>query len=181
MPSRYTLAMLTHENDVLFHLAQLAQRHALTRAKRRLARQSRKKRLAGNQLSQAPFASELPTLSVKQQIGNFYEDKALQLLLSNGYALLSRQLRCKFGEIDLVMRDDSSLVFVEVRRRESPAFGGSAASITHRKQSRLVKAARWHLQTLVNTYFEGKSPPCRFDVVTFEAERICWMRNTITM
>ena len=76
------------------------------------------------------------------------------------------------GEIDLVLSEPASgtLVFVEVRRRASGSHGGAGASITATKQRRIVFAARHYLARLAS------APPCRFDVVLVEGERIDWLR-----
>jgi putative endonuclease len=76
------------------------------------------------------------------------------------------------GEIDLVLWDrDGTLVFVEVRKRASRAFGGALGSITAAKQRRIVFAARHYLLRLQS------QPPCRFDVVCMEeGGGIQWMR-----
>ena len=76
------------------------------------------------------------------------------------------------GEIDLVLWDrDGTLVFVEVRKRASRAFGGALGSITGAKQRRIVFAARHYLLRL------HSQPPCRFDVVCMEeGGGIQWMR-----
>ncbi|MFZ1833979.1 MAG: YraN family protein [Pseudomonadales bacterium] len=74
--------------------------------------------------------------------------------------LLQRNFRCRFGEIDLIMRDGNVLVFVEVRHRSSARFGSAAESVTYRKLQRLLAAARIYL---------GRHPelgdcPMRFDL-----------------
>lgn len=93
--------------------------------------------------------------------GRAAEDAALRFLESRGFTLLRRNYRCRLGEIDLVMRDGASLVFVEVRARNSDAFGGAAASVGHAKQRRLAAAARHFLMT-----HPGEARrPARFDVV----------------
>jgi len=74
------------------------------------------------------------------------------------------------GEIDLVMRDNGTLVFVEVRKRASRGFGGAAASVGGVKQRRIVFAARHYLMRL------REPPPCRFDVVGVEGDRIEWLK-----
>lgn len=85
--------------------------------------------------------------------------------------LLQRNYRCRFGEIDLIMRDGDTLVFVEVRSRAHAGFGGAAASIDAAKQARLVRAARHYLATL------ARVPDCRFDAVLFDAAgRPEWIR-----
>lgn len=93
--------------------------------------------------------------------GQAAEDAALRFLESQGCTLLRRNYRCRRGEIDLVMRDRGSLVFVEVRARSSDAYGGAAASVGRSKQRRLVAAARHFLMT----HPREARLPARFDVV----------------
>jgi putative endonuclease len=69
------------------------------------------------------------------------------------------------------MRDrDGTLVFVEVRARRDARFGGAAASIGAAKRQRLVFAASHFLRRLATV------PPCRFDVVAVDGDRIEWLR-----
>jgi putative endonuclease len=98
---------------------------------------------------------------MNQARGRAAEEAALRFLESRGCALVERNYRCRLGEIDLVMRDGGSLVFVEVRARDSDAFGGAAASIGFRKQRRLAAAARHFLMT----HPGAAELPARFDVV----------------
>jgi putative endonuclease len=82
---------------------------------------------------------------------------------------------CRFGEIDLVMFDGSTLVFVEVKLRSSNQFGGAAASITPQKQQKLILTAQHYLQTknLGNV-------ACRFDAILLnktDLKHIEWIRN----
>jgi putative endonuclease len=105
--------------------------------------------------------------------GDAAEDRALAHLRRAGLRLVARNYRTPGrggGEIDLVMRDGGTLVFVEVRRRASIRFGGAAASIGFTKQRRIVFAARHFLLRL------PAPPPCRFDVVTVEGDHIGWLR-----
>jgi putative endonuclease len=87
------------------------------------------------------------------------EEFAARYLLRHGLTLLERNYRCRFGEIDLIMRDARTLVFVEVRLRRNADFGGAAASITTGKQAKLIKAAQHYLA------HSGKDQLCRFDAV----------------
>lgn len=105
----------------------------------------------------------------KQVSGAAGEDKALQHLEARGLTLVQRNFRCKGGEIDLIMRERTTLVFVEVRKRSDARFGGAAASVTSHKQARLVLAAQYFLQRY------REPPACRFDVVAIDAERIDWL------
>lgn len=93
--------------------------------------------------------------------GRAAEDEALRFLQQKGFTLVRRNYRCRLGEIDLVMRDGPSLVFVEVRARESERFGGAAASVGPAKQRRLVAAARHFLMA----HPRAAALPARFDVV----------------
>ncbi|WP_292937228.1 YraN family protein [Noviherbaspirillum sp.] len=111
--------------------------------------------------------------TVKQISGDAAEDRALQFLQQRGLTLQERNFRCKGGEIDLIMHDRDALVFVEVRKRTDARFGGAAASVTARKQARLIIAAQVFLQGY-------KMPPaCRFDVIAIDGEQIDWLKNAI--
>jgi putative endonuclease len=102
------------------------------------------------------------------------EDDALAYLVERGLVLLERNFRCKAGEIDLVMRDGQTLVFVEVRKRTPNAYGDAAASITPAKQRRLIIAAQLYLQRY-------RSPPaCRFDVIAIDGGKITWLKDAIS-
>src|SRR5512132_3035254 len=92
------------------------------------------------------------------------EQQALGFLLCHGLKLEQRNYACRLGEIDLILLDGKTLVFVEVRMRRSRAFGGAAESITRRKRTRVIAAARH--------YLAGKqpTPACRFDAVLIEAD-----------
>jgi len=98
---------------------------------------------------------------VNQARGRAAEEAALGFLQSRGLTLLARNHRCRLGEIDLVMRDGDSLVFVEVRAREGSSHGGAAASIGPAKQRRIAAAARHFLMT----HPRAAELPARFDVV----------------
>jgi putative endonuclease len=87
------------------------------------------------------------------------EELAARYLARHGLTLLERNYRCRFGEIDLIMRDARTLVFVEVRLRQRADFGGAAASITAAKQAKLIKTARHYLA------HRAKDEPCRFDAL----------------
>ena len=108
--------------------------------------------------------------------GSAAEAAAADFLTRRGLALLQSNYRCRLGEIDLVLRDGPTIVFVEVRLRTNRSFGGAAESIDARKRSRIVAAARH--------YLAGKPEmPCRFDVVLLERlapPAIEWIRDAFT-
>ncbi|MBK9674411.1 MAG: YraN family protein [Betaproteobacteria bacterium] len=91
-------------------------------------------------------------------------------------SIVERNYRRRCGELDLVARDGSTLVFVEVRLRRGRAFGGAAESITAAKRARLTRAAGLYLAGLRDT------PCCRFDAVlldALDADRIEWLQDVI--
>lgn len=94
-------------------------------------------------------------------LGKEAEEFAAQMLMDQGLILIEQNVYFRVGELDLVMKDNDSLVFVEVRRRRNNLFGGALGSITATKQKRLTKAALAYLQR--NNLMD--KVPCRFDLV----------------
>ncbi|RZL33076.1 MAG: YraN family protein [Rubrivivax sp.] len=110
--------------------------------------------------------------------GDAAEDAALAHLQRAGLRLLERNYRVaagpsrRAGEVDLIMLDrDGTLVFVEVRARADDSHGGAAASVTLRKQQRLIYAAQHYLQR------HASPPPCRFDVVAIDGDQLTWLQG----
>lgn len=113
-------------------------------------------------------------MSSPENKGRAAEQRAADFLQRQKLTLLERNYRCRFGEIDLIMREDDTVVFVEVRMRSSDQFGGAAASITTAKQLRLIRTARHYLAERHDNF------PCRFDAILVSGERndeIEWIRN----
>ena len=77
-----------------------------------------------------------------------------------GYAILARRYRTRYGEIDIVARDGATLVFVEVKARASAEFGPPAEAVTPRKQRTISLMASEYLLR-----HQASRCPCRFDVV----------------
>jgi putative endonuclease len=108
------------------------------------------------------------------RVGQAAEELACSFLKQQGLALVERNWRCKAGELDLIMRDGGTWVFVEVRKRASAAFGGAAASITWDKRRKLQHAAALYLS------MRRIDAPCRFDAVLFEGVAPPrWVKNII--
>jgi putative endonuclease len=116
-----------------------------------------------------------PTPANTSAAGTRWERHALAYLQEQGLTLLAANFRCPGGEIDLVMREGATLVFVEVRQRSSASHGGAAASVTIHKQRRLLRAAGAWLAR----YRDGAAPPCRIDVVAVDGETITWLRDAV--
>jgi putative endonuclease len=91
------------------------------------------------------------------------EKQALLFLEQQGLTLVCQNYYCQLGEIDLIMIDDDTLVFIEVRYRKNSQFGGALASITPTKQKKIIKTARYYL-----TQYDDE-PYCRFDAVAIES------------
>jgi putative endonuclease len=93
------------------------------------------------------------------------ESAAQQYLERRGLSLITGNFRTRAGEIDLVMRHNSTLVFVEVRQRTNARYGGAAASVTPVKQQRIRRTALMFLQQ--NPCY--RDMPCRFDVIAYSS------------
>lgn len=110
--------------------------------------------------------------------GRQAEELAAVFLAQQGLHLLKRNHRCRGGEIDLICRDGQVIVFVEVRLRRNSAYGGAAASITARKQARIILAARHYLALQ-----QGSNAYCRFDCILLDAlsaQHIEWIRDAFS-
>ncbi|MFM2058850.1 MAG: hypothetical protein RLY71_3235 [Pseudomonadota bacterium] len=125
--------------------------------------------------TQAAAAGDTAPATTKAR-GDAAETRALSHLQQHGLRLVARNYRVAGGphargaEVDLILRDrDGTLVFVEVRSRADAVHGGAAASITHGKRQRIIRAARHYLLRL------AELPPCRFDVVAIDGEQLTWL------
>lgn len=101
------------------------------------------------------------------------EKLAETFLTEKGLKLIARNYHCKYGEIDLIMQDVNTVVFVEVRLRTNAKFGSAAMSITSHKQHKLIAAAQHYLINKSNL-------PCRFDAILMhktDLASIEWVRN----
>ncbi len=107
------------------------------------------------------------------KLGALAEDAAADFLTGRGLRLLARNYHCRFGEIDLIMTQGHTLVFVEVRYRRSKSFGGAVESITAAKREKLLRAARHYLAAL------KEFPACRFDAVLLsgDTKELEWIQN----
>ncbi len=107
-----------------------------------------------------------------QAIGHAKEQQARAYLEAQGLQQIVNNYRCRFGEIDLIMREGDTLVFVEVRFRSSDRFGTSAETVGLRKQRRLIAAAEHYLQR------HPSCMRCRFDVLALgPGEQMQWIQN----
>ena len=110
------------------------------------------------------------------KIGAKYEQLACEYLKQQGLQHKQSNYRCKMGEIDLVMLDGDTIVFVEVKYRKTAQFGHSAEMVSKAKLIRLAKTIKHYLQ---QHQLNEAISPVRFDVVTILAskENIHWLKN----
>lgn len=109
--------------------------------------------------------------------GNVFEDRAYATLQAAGLVLLVRNYHTRHGELDLIMLDRQTVVFVEVRYRQSARCGGALDSVTSAKRTKLILAAQKWL--MANPKHAHRA--CRFDVVGYEGPReqvrMVWLRG----
>ncbi|MGE8500901.1 putative endonuclease [Ectopseudomonas oleovorans] len=115
-------------------------------------------------------------MSAHNDLGRAAEQAARQHLERNGLRLIEQNWRCRLGELDLVMLDGDTVVFVEVRARRHSAWGGALESVDARKRGKLIMAAELFLQQ----QSRWARHPCRFDVVAISTggtTHLDWIKN----
>lgn len=103
-------------------------------------------------------------LNLSNKKGAEAEKSALLFLRQQGLKLLHTNFACKAGEVDLIMLDQSTLVFIEVRSRGNPQFGNAASTIDLFKQQKIRKTAAVYLQK----YRQHNHRICRFDAISID-------------
>ncbi|MBJ3815332.1 YraN family protein [Shimwellia pseudoproteus] len=122
------------------------------------------------------WADSLRPVNRRQQ-GSDYELRARRWLERQGLVFIAANVTSRYGEIDLIMHQATTLVFIEVRYRKSGAFGGAAASVTPRKQLKIRQTASWWLARQNGSF---DTVDCRFDVVAFTGDNIEWLTNAFS-
>jgi putative endonuclease len=114
-------------------------------------------------------------LSTANTKGKEAEAQALAYLEQQGLKRVERNFSARRGEIDLIMGDGGTLVFIEVRYRKGSTFGSAIESVNRSKQQRLLLAAQYYLQS----HPQYAASPCRFDVIGISGEqgRIEWIKD----
>lgn len=92
-----------------------------------------------------------------KEIGNFGEDTACRYLENQGITVLKRNFYCRSGEIDIIAKDGETIVFVEVKTRNSNDYGAPAEFVDYRKQEKVIKTALY--------YLGNDDTDMRFDVI----------------
>lgn len=128
-----------------------------------------------------PASLRMP--SSRSQLGDWGEEAAGRFLQGQGFAILDRKYRCRWGEIDLVARDGEELVFVEVRTRRNTSFGTAEESVTAAKARRLLATCQDYMQKHPSDQPEADTR-WRIDLVSVrpvpgKAPRIDHLRNAV--
>lgn len=108
----------------------------------------------------------------KRERGEQFETQAADYLQQQGLKLIARNYHSRHGEVDLIMQDHTTLVFVEVRYRRSSNYGGAALSITPGKQKKIALTALHYLQKHKQT-----EQPCRFDAIVISEHEASWIKS----
>ena len=106
--------------------------------------------------------------------GQHAETRGCRYLVRRGLHLIERNYRTRRGEIDLIMEDGETLVFVEVRQRRSSVHGHPLETVDQRKQARIRRAA----ENFLLQHRRYRDRPCRFDVLSFsgaDGKTIDWI------
>ena len=105
-----------------------------------------------------------PSKTEKRAQGDLAEDAAVTHLKQHKATILARNVNCRLGEIDIVARHKSHLLFVEVRFRKNNLYGSPAETVTQQKQQKIIRASQWFLQQNPKL----QQLPCRFDVISMQ-------------
>ncbi len=108
--------------------------------------------------------------------GQNAEADAWRYLASKGYELIEKNFSCRAGEIDLIVRDDKTLIFVEVRFRQNSLHGSGAETVTSAKRRRIIRTAGYFLQSNP----DDGDRDFRFDVISM-SPTIDWVQNAFTL
>ncbi len=113
-----------------------------------------------------PGHAPAPERRAALQFGLSAESRAAALLLAKGYRILARRFKTPVGEIDIIARRRGTLVFVEVKARDS--FDAAAEAVTARQQARIIDAAQYWLAA----HPDAAESPMRFDAILVVAGKI---------
>ncbi len=105
-----------------------------------------------------------PHIFNKRKVGDQGEDKAVKFLESINYQILERNFYSRFGEIDIIAKDKTTFVFIEVKYRRNQNYGQGLESISKKKILSIIKTAK--------LYLKSEDIDCRFDVISIDNNQI---------
>mgnify|MGYP004534568929 CR=1 FL=1 len=109
----------------------------------------------------------------RRQIGTEEEALAAVFLRAQGYEILEQNFRCRLGEIDIIARDGSALVFIEVKYRNTGVSGSALTAVNPAKQRVISRVAEYFL----TVEYHSMDLLCRFDVVGIDGDEFTWIKN----
>ncbi len=118
---------------------------------------------------------------MKKRLGDLGEDLAARHLRALGYRIIERNYRCPLGEIDCVAVQGNTLVFLEVKARQSTRYGGPLEAVDQKKRRKMTRLARYYAMEqgvhdlpqrfdVVAVWFQGGEPHLEVYENAFEAE-----------
>lgn len=109
-----------------------------------------------------------------RKLGRVYEEKAENYFIEHGYRILERNYQWRYGEIDLIVMDDEgTIVFVEVKGRSNHKYGYASEAVTIPKQRKIIKTARRYMWIKGFSWNHG----CRFDVIAIDQNHLEHIEN----
>ena len=108
-----------------------------------------------------------------RKIGSAYEQKAVEYLQDHGYTIVWQNYFCKYGEIDIIAKEDDILVFVEVKYRRNSKLGLGESAVNKKKQLHIVRSARNYMIEKYKT----DEVACRFDVIAINGNMLHHIKN----
>lgn len=123
--------------------------------------------------------SQTKTTNNTREVGSHYETLARDYLTRQGYRFITANFNTRLGEIDLIMKDGHTFVFVEVKYRKHSHYGHAAEMVTYAKSQKLIKTAMIWLQ---QQRLSAETTQFRFDVIAIhqQGQDINWIKNAIT-
>ena len=110
----------------------------------------------------------------QKKIGDAAEKAARLLLEKNKYTFVAKNVRYRFGEIDLIMKNKEEYVFIEIKYRSSKYYGGAINAITWKQQQRLINAANHYMQ------LNNLDVAARFDFIGYDGDKAQWIKNAFS-
>lgn len=111
-------------------------------------------------------------------IGQKAEDLAANFLVGKGLKIIERNFRTRFGEIDIICKDGKTLVFAEIKAKNSLKYGSPYEMVTSRKKEKLINTAKNYL---IENKYDPEKIDWRIDVVSIENKncKIDWFKNAV--
>lgn len=111
----------------------------------------------------------------KRRVGSFYEEVAKNYLEKQNVEILETNYRCRSGEVDIIGKQDDTLIFFEVKYRKNDDYGSALSAIDKKKQKKIIACAKYY------TAFDHTDCYVRFDAIGIEKDKIEWIKDAFWM